>query len=100
MMKNNDDVYQTLPSLFNKLERIKKIKKKLNNEDERKTISEIFIEECNKLLTIKTEDDEQNFMASSFIFSNNEIIEWSLKYCNNNTKENYLRNKQNISSFS
>ena len=100
MMKNNDDVYQTLPSLFNKLERIKKIKKKLNNEDERKTISEIFIEECNKLLNIKTEDDEQNFMASSFIFSNNEIIEWSLKYCNNNTKENYLRNKQNISSFS
>ena len=100
MMKNNDDVYQTLPSLFIKLERIKKIKKKLNNEDERKTISEIFIEECNKLLNIKTEDDEQNFMASSFIFSNNEIIEWSLKYCNNNTKENYLRNKQNISSFS
>ena len=97
---NNNEVYQLLSSLFNLSKTISKIKKKLNNEEDRKSISENYIEECNKLLSIKTDNDEQNFMVASFIISNNNIIDWCLKYCNNNTKEDFQKNQFNISSFS
>ena len=96
---NNDEVYKILPSLFNLSEKISKLKKKLNNEEERKTISENFIRDCIKLITLKSSNEEDNFMAASFIFSNKEIIEWSLKYCSNNAKDSYQSYKNNFDKF-
>ena len=39
---NNNEVYQLLSSLFNLSKTISKIKKKLNNEEDRKSISENY----------------------------------------------------------
>ena len=35
-------------------------------------------------------------MTASFIFSNDDIIEWSLKYCSKHLKENFEANKMNF----
>ena len=89
-------VYQTLSSLFILSNRIKKLKKTLKNKEEWKNISEIFINQCNELLLIEEKNDDQKFMTASFIFSNDDIIECSLKYCSKNLKENFEANKMNF----
>ena len=94
-MQNNEDnsIYKILSTLFTSSTKIKKLKK-LKKEEERKKESENFITECNKLMSIKAQNDDQNFMAKSFILSNNDLIEWSLKYCNIKTKDEYENMKE------
>ena len=70
------------------------IKRNCSQRLQRKKESENFIIECNKLMSIKAQNDDQNFMAKSFILSNNDLIEWSLKYCNIKTKDEYENMKE------
>ena len=96
-MKNNNDslytVYQILTGLFKLSEKIINIKKKLNKDEELKNISEIFVNECNELLSKENNNDDERFMVKSFIVSKKELINMCLKYCNAKTKEKYENNK-------
>ena len=90
--------YQILSSLFKLTKRMIKLQKILKKEEDEKECSENFINECNKLLSIIEKNDTQKVIVSSFFHINNNIIEWSLKYCSKNTKEIFEKNKSNFFS--
>ena len=90
-------IYSSLSSLF-QLSKYIKDKKKLLSDEEMKNTAENFIKQCNNLLSLTIQTEDEKFMVSSFLFINEKIIEYSLSKCSENTVNSFKNYKYNFIS--
>ena len=88
-------IYSSLSYLF-QLSKYIKDKKKLLSDEEKKETAENFIENCNKLLSLTIQTEDEKFMILSFLLINENIIEWSISNSAENTANSFKNYKYNF----
>ena len=94
-MSENMSTYSLLSSLF-QLSRNLKTRRKILNNEEKKKLSEDFINLCNQLLSNTVNTEDEKFMIISFISVNEDIINWSLEKCPEKANESFKMYKYNL----
>ena len=88
-------IYPSLSSLF-QLSKYIKDKKKMLSDEEKKIEAENFIEKCKNLLSLTIQTEDEKFMVLSFLSINDNIIEWSISNCSENTANSFKNYKYNF----